>query len=80
MHHQYGAKTQVTAIIIRLEKEELFKKFEEEYEECEGYWEDKLRQYGESLQKLEEEIRKNQETQLIEYQKNFENQKPKLNR
>lgn len=55
-------------------------KFEEEFEECENYWEDKLNEYGESLKRLEEEIRTNQEKELKDYQDSLETKKPKLDR
>ena len=78
MYSKYGRKTQV--LIIRAEKEELYSKFEEEFEECEHYWEEKLSDYGESLKRLESEIRQNQEEQLKQYQKAFEEHEPNLSR
>jgi ElaB/YqjD/DUF883 family membrane-anchored ribosome-binding protein len=65
---------------MRQEKEELYAKFEEEFEECEQYWEEKLSDYGESLKRLENEIRINQEEQLKEYKEAFESHQPNLNR
>jgi hypothetical protein len=65
-------------MLTRQEKEQLYAKFEEEFEECEQYWEEKLNEYGESLKRLENEIHNNQQQELEEYQKDFQNARPNL--
>lgn len=72
--------TKNTGGLIREEKEKLYTQFEEEFEECEQYWESKLNEYGESLKRLESEIHKSQQEQLREYQSNFQNAKTNLTR
>lgn len=70
----------ITGILIRIENKKLYRKFEVEFEECEQYWEDKLNEYGVSLETLEEEVRANQQKELEDYENAFENQEPDLKR